>query len=107
EEDWFFEAMTETYIPLLHTFENLSRDGIDFRITLSLSTPLLGMMRDPLLLERYAARLDKLVEPGEREVDRTRRDAAFGPIAWMYYNRLSGIRDTFRRYEGNLVRAFR
>jgi 1,4-alpha-glucan branching enzyme len=107
EEDWFFEAMTETYIPLLHVFENLSRDDVDFRLTLSLSPPLLTMMRDPLLLERYAALLDKLVELGDKEVDRTRWDAAFGPIAYMYRNRLDGIRATFRRYEGDLVRAFR
>ncbi|HXX93253.1 MAG TPA: DUF1957 domain-containing protein, partial [Planctomycetota bacterium] len=46
EEDWFFEAMTETYIPLLHSFENLSRDDVDFRLTLSMSPPLLLMMRD-------------------------------------------------------------
>jgi 1,4-alpha-glucan branching enzyme len=107
EEDWFFEAMTETYIPLLHAFENLERDGIDFRLTLSLSPPLLAMMRDTLLLGRYAAQLDRLVELGDREVARTRSDAAFGPIAWMYRQRLGGIRDTFRRHEGNLVRAFR
>jgi 1,4-alpha-glucan branching enzyme len=107
EEDWFFEAMTETYVPLLHAFEALSRDDVDFRLTLSISPPLLGMMRDPLLLGRYAARLDKLVELGDREVERTRPDAAYGPIAWMYRGRIAGIRDTFRRHEGDLVRAFR
>jgi 1,4-alpha-glucan branching enzyme len=106
EEDWFFEAMTETYVPLLHSFEDLLRDDIDFRLTISFSPPLLAMMRDPLLLERYAQRLDQLIELGDKEVDRTRPDPAFGPIAWMYRARLGGIRDTFRRHHGNLVRAF-
>jgi 1,4-alpha-glucan branching enzyme len=107
EEEWFVEAMTETYIPLLHAFENLVRDDVDFRLTLSISPPLLAMMRDPLLLERYAAALDRLVDLGDREVARTRPDAAFGPIAHMYRGRFGWIRDTFRRYEGDLVRAFR
>jgi 1,4-alpha-glucan branching enzyme len=107
EEDWFFEAMTETYIPLLHSFENLSRDDVDFRLTLSMSPPLLLMMRDTLLLERYAARLDQLVELGDREIDRTRGDGAYAPIARMYRERLAGTRDTFRRYQGDLVSAFR
>ncbi len=107
EEEWFFEAMTETYIPLLHAFENLVRDDVDFRLTLSISPPLLAMMRDPLLLERYAAALDRLVDLGDREVARTRPDAAFGPIAHMYRGRFGWIRDTFRRHEGDLVRAFR
>jgi len=107
EEDWFYEAMTETYVPLLQVFESLSRDDVDFRLTLSLSPPLLSMMRDPLLLRRYAERLDRMVELGDREVARTRPDPAFGPVAWMYRNRLGGIRDAFRRHEGDLVRAFR
>lgn len=107
EEDWFYEAMTETYIPLLHSFEGMRRDGVDFRLTLSISPPLLVMMRDPLLLSRYAAKLDKLCELGDKEVERTRHDGAFGPIACFYRERFEATRDTFRRHEGNLLKAFR
>jgi len=28
EEDWLFEAITETYLPLWQVFEGLVRDGI-------------------------------------------------------------------------------
>lgn len=28
EEDWLYEAITETYVPLLEMFENLTRDNI-------------------------------------------------------------------------------
>jgi 1,4-alpha-glucan branching enzyme len=107
EENWFYEAMTETYLPLVHVFEGLVRDGIDFRLTLSLSPTLAAMMRDPLLLSRYAARLDRLVELGHREIDTTRGDPAFHPLAWMYRDHFMHVRDTFRRYEGDVVRAFR
>ena len=41
EEKWLYEAITETYIPLIWAFENLLNDGIKFRITLSLSPPLM------------------------------------------------------------------
>jgi len=107
EEDWFFEAMTETYVPLLHAFENLKRDGIEFRLTLSMGPPLLTMMRDTLLLSRYAKKLDELIELGEKEIKRTWGDGAYAPIAVMYRDRMVETRDTFRRYEGNLVQAFR
>ena len=33
EEDWLFEAITETYIPLIRAFQRLSDDGVDFRLT--------------------------------------------------------------------------
>ena len=53
EEDWFYEAITETYIPLLRVFEGLVEDGVDFRLTMSISPTLLSMFMDPLLQERY------------------------------------------------------
>src|SRR5207248_3578741 len=31
EEDWLYEAITETYIPLLEVMEGLERDGADWR----------------------------------------------------------------------------
>ena len=31
EEDWLFEAITETYIPLINMFEGFWRDGIEFQ----------------------------------------------------------------------------
>ncbi len=53
EEEWLYEAITETYIPLLQVFEGLKRDGIDFKITMSMTPPLVSMLLDPLLQERY------------------------------------------------------
>ena len=41
EEEWFYEAITETYIPLIKAFDSLVRDGVDFRITMSLTPTLL------------------------------------------------------------------
>ena len=34
EEDWFYEGMTETYLPLLDVFERLSSEGIRFPMIL-------------------------------------------------------------------------
>ena len=49
EERWFFEAITECYLPLLQVFEGLDQAGVDYRLTLSLSPPLIGMLQDELL----------------------------------------------------------
>ena len=32
EEEWLYEAITETYIPLLTIFEQLLQDNVEFRI---------------------------------------------------------------------------
>jgi len=49
EENWLYEAITETYIPLFLVLENLLQDGIDFRLTVSLTPTLASMLLDPLL----------------------------------------------------------
>ncbi|NJR76468.1 MAG: DUF1957 domain-containing protein, partial [Scytonema sp. CRU_2_7] len=69
EEEWLYEAITETYIPLLRVFEGLKQDGVDFKITMSMTPPLVSMLRDPLLQERYDAHLAKLEELIELEIE--------------------------------------
>jgi len=108
EEEWFFEAITETYIPLLLAFERLSADDVDFRLTLSISGSLLAMLTDDLLKDRYARKLDLLIELGDKECDRTwREDRAYHELAKTYRHRFIEIRDCWRRHGGDLVRPFR
>ncbi len=109
EEDWFFEALTETYVPLVRVLDGLLRDGVEYRLTLTLSPTLLSMMTDRLLVQRYERRLDRLVELAQREVERTRHaDHAYADVAGFYYGELQDVRRVFRdAYGSDLVRAFR
>src|SRR5215472_11802469 len=107
EESWLFEAITETYIPLLQTLEGWRRDGMDVRLTLSLSPTLCAMLLDPLLCGRYERHLNSLIELAEKELHRTHWDRAFRELAWMYHHRFVSIRDSWRACQGNLVGAFR
>ena len=71
EENWLYEAITETYIPLIQVYENLVRDGVDFRITMSLTPTLVAMLGDELLQDRYVRHINKLIELAEKEVVHT------------------------------------
>ncbi len=62
EESWFYEAISDTYIPLLRVMDGLLRDGIDFRLTITLSPPLISMLRDPLLISRFERHINKLID---------------------------------------------
>ena len=81
EEQWLYEAITGTYLPLLQTFEGLIADHVPFRCTVSLSAPLITMLTDDLLKVRYAAHLDKLIELAEKEIDRTRPEPHYQRLA--------------------------
>ena len=107
EEDWFYEAITETYVPLIHMFEGLLADKVDFRMTMSLTPTLLAMFIDGLLQDRYLKHIDKLIELAHKEVDRTRWQPEFNNLAVMYLDRFKSTKDTFLRYNRNLAYAFK
>jgi 1,4-alpha-glucan branching enzyme len=108
EEDWLYEAISETYLPLLLVFDRLAEEGVPYRVTVTLTPTLLSMLGDALLMERYARRLEQLCELGSREVHRTRNDPVFGRLAHFYANHFDSLRDAFQaRYKGDLVGAFR
>jgi 1,4-alpha-glucan branching enzyme len=107
EEQWFYEGITGTYLPLLQMFEGLVADGVPYRCTVSLSAPLISMLTDDLLKERYARHLDRLIELAEKELERTRPEPHYQRLAQMYWDRFQSIRHTWRCHEGNLVMAFR
>ncbi|WP_409343193.1 1,4-alpha-glucan branching protein domain-containing protein [Paenibacillus sp. MBLB4367] len=108
EERWLFEAITETYIPLLDVFEGLIRDAVDFRVTMSLTPSLLSMLGSPLLQTRYIRHMDNLIMLADKECERTKEDEAFAPLAAMYAEHFTHIRSQFiHRYGGNLINGFR
>src|SRR6266542_417602 len=107
EENWLFEAIVETYLPLIQIMEGWRRDGMETRLTLSLSPTLCAMLADPLLQDRFVRHLDGLLELAEREVHRTHWDRAFQPLAQMYQQRFIALRATYFAYDRNLVGAFR
>ncbi|PYM16069.1 MAG: DUF1957 domain-containing protein [Verrucomicrobia bacterium] len=107
EENWLFEAVTESYIPLLQVMEGWLRDRMETRLTLTLTPTLCSMLRDPLLQDRYIRHLNGLIELAEKETHRTQWEAAFRPLAEMYHRRFIGIRDAYVAHNRDLVNAFR
>src|SRR5574344_604514 len=76
EEQWLFEAISETYIPLLLNFEKLVNENVDFRITMSMTPPLLNMLDNKLLQERYIKYLKNHIELAEKEIVRNEGNEA-------------------------------
>jgi len=108
EEDWLYEAITETYVPLIDMFDRLIDENIDFRLTMSLTPPLLAMLSDNLLQERYIKHMDQLISLAEKEIVRTRWDAHFNHLAKMYLDKFIHVRSVYcDKYNRNLISAFK
>ncbi len=96
EEDWLFEAITETYIPLIGMMERLRADGVPFKLTMSLTPPLCAMLQDELLRMRYLRHLDRSIALAEREIDRTRAQPELLSLAQFYRDLFVETRRRFR-----------
>jgi 1,4-alpha-glucan branching enzyme len=107
EENWLFEAITETYVPLLRIMNGWQRDDLDARLTLTLTPTLCAMLLDPLLQERYTRHLNGLIELAEKEIQRTHFDKALSPLAQLYHQRFIETRDFYFANERNLVATFK
>lgn len=107
EEDWLFEAITETYLPLLNVFENLVEDNVDFRVTIGISPTLMEMLHDKFLIDRYSQHLEKLIELAEKEVRRTASDKELNKIARIYLTNFTDIRHRFKEiYLNDILKEF-
>jgi 1,4-alpha-glucan branching enzyme len=108
EERWLFEAISETYIPLLNSFEALIEENIDYRVTMSITPPLLTMLTDSLLQERYIRYLKKLIQLSEKEMERTKDLPEFHSLSKMYNEKYKNDLYVFvDKYKCNIVDAFK
>ncbi|MHC4247556.1 MAG: 1,4-alpha-glucan branching protein domain-containing protein, partial [Planctomycetota bacterium] len=106
EEDWLFEAVTETYCPLIDLFGRMADERVRARAGLVLSPPLCEMLADLLLRSRYEAHLGRLIEAADVECE-ARRGTPYQSAAEMYCSRLRMVSDVYRRWNGDLLAAFR
>jgi len=108
EEDWLFEAITETYIPLLAMMQRLVSDAVPFRLTMSVTPTLCAMLQDDLLRERYVRHVDLLLDLAAREIQRSRDQPQLHKLAEFYFEMFSESRRLFvEQWKCDLLAAFR
>lgn len=105
EETWLFEALTECYLPLLRMMDGWTRDGLPWRLSLTLTPTLGAMLDDPLLQARYEQHLDSLLELAAKELDRTHLEPARHRLAEFYHERLGQARSG-ERGAGSVLSGF-
>lgn len=113
EENWLYEALTATYLPILQVLREVQTEkaraatsGLPLRLTLSLSPPLCAMLRDPLLLARYRAYSERLLRLGEEEVARSASEPTIRKLARFYLERFTALHSLFQAIDGDVLGAF-
>ncbi|NRA96006.1 MAG: DUF1957 domain-containing protein [Planctomycetes bacterium] len=107
EEDWYLEALSETYLPLLVVLDDLAQDSVPVRLSIGLTPPLLEMFRAPKLREKADRYLLRRKELAEKEVARTEGEAPQHAAALHYLRRCGQLWETWTSCERDPVAAFR
>lgn len=108
EEEWLYEAISETYLPLLTNFQKLVEEKVNFRVTMSLTPPLLSMLDNKLLQKRYIKYLKKHIELAKKEIERTKYDKRLNKLSYYYFERYSNDLHLFKEvYSCNLIEGFK
>ena len=102
EEDWYFQALQECYLPLLAVLEAAAADPRQRpRLTLGLSPTLLSLLSDAGLNRRFLPWLD------QRLLLLAEAPGALAASAASLAEQLREIQDQWRACEGNLLPRFR
>lgn len=94
EENWLFEAIAETYLPLVQAMRRLLEKGVPGTINLSVSAPLIEMLSDKALVEKFSVHLQKQMELIEKEVERN-KGTELESLSSFYLGRLRTLIDTW------------
>jgi len=91
EENWLYEAITETYLPLYISFNRLREEGIKFQVTMSITPPLVHMLADSLLVKRYKRYLENRLLLLKKEFKENRGNGQKERLLKFYLDRFEKL----------------
>ena len=69
EEDWLFESINESYLPLLRMLEKLSNQAVNYKLTMCFSPTLMTMLMDVDLQQRFLNYMERHCNLVNKEID--------------------------------------
>ena len=108
EEDWLFESLNESYIPLLRMLNELDENRTGFRLALCFSPTLVTMLTDEDLQNRFIDYMNLHIELGHKEVERTRKeDRECHEMAKRYLSDSEINLEVYESYSRNILKGFK
>ncbi|WP_371803176.1 1,4-alpha-glucan branching protein domain-containing protein [Candidatus Lokiarchaeum ossiferum] len=89
-EEWLFEAMNETYIPLLSVFRRFQQKNLKPHIMFGVVPILAEQLADPYMNDQFCAYMEDKISRAEQDIDRFSHEKKKQAVAQFH-------KDTFER----------
>ncbi|MGV9204252.1 MAG: glycoside hydrolase family 57 protein [Promethearchaeia archaeon] len=107
-EEWVFEAMHETYIPMLNTLRELKEEGINTAITINITPILAEQLADEYMKHRFEEYMNDLIRRAQSDINRFSHNPQKKSLAELYKRRFEHTLDTFyHNYYRDILGTFK
>ncbi len=97
-EEWLFEAMYETYIPLCNVLRELKDKGIKTAITINITPILAEQLADDYMKWRFIEYMEDLIKRANSDIKRFENHPERARIAEFHHQNFETILDTYYKY---------
>jgi 1,4-alpha-glucan branching enzyme len=104
---WLFEAVVDSYLPLLEALRHLESEGVDAPLTIGITPVLANQLADPTFPAELEKFLDERLEGCRSARESLAHEPELPAVVEFWRERFTRLRDAFRSYNGDLVAAFR
>ncbi len=102
-----FDAISDSYIPLLNMFERLLSQKVSFKLGLVLPPVLCSMLENPKIQDLYVESLEKHIALGKKELNRNKNDAKAQELVKTIVEKYTNLKKDFNdKYSRNIIKAF-
>jgi 1,4-alpha-glucan branching enzyme len=107
-EEWLFEAMNETYIPLLSILRRFQMKNIKPRIMIGIVPILAEQLADPYMIDKFCVYMEDKIKRAEKDIIRFSDDAKKKQVAAYWRDRFQSNYESFKTiFFKNLMGTFK
>ncbi|NJE61755.1 1,4-alpha-glucan branching protein [Thermococcus sp. 21S7] len=103
-EEWLYEAMSETYLPLLMEFERLRSSGVRFQLVINITPVLAEQLADDYIKAEFERYLTRKIETTEEDLKSGKYDERAVRASLNHFRK---VYDYWRAINGDIIGKFR
>ena len=107
-EEWLFEAMLETYIPMLNVLRELKERNLKTAITVNITPVLAEQLADEYMKQRFTSYMDNLIFRAKNDVNRFKNQPNRKKLAEFHLKNFEYVLYTFyHNYYRDILGSFK